>query len=75
MITSMMARIRVLALAGQIDSKYSDDDEARIAAYRLMNTKTNCMDDSISITGTCSGIPISLFKLFLNGAIDYLFDE
>ena len=75
MITSMMATIKLLALSGQIDLKYADDDEARIAAYRLMNTKTNCMDDSISITGTCSGIPISLFKLFLNGAIDYLFDE
>lgn len=75
MITSIMATIKMLALVGQIDKKYIDDDMSRKAAYQIMNTRTNCIDDSISITGTCSGIPISLFRLFLNGAIDYLFEE
>lgn len=75
MITSSMAMIKVLAMTNQIDSKYLDEEECRKAAYKLMHTSAVCIENNISLNGNCSVIPISDYRLFLNGALDYIDKE
>lgn len=64
--------IVALALAGQIDRKYIHDEEALRAAIFMQNHTSYCIKDNYNKTGSYTLQPVGLFKLLLNGAIDYI---
>ena len=74
-ITSIMAMIKMLSMTGQIDGKYFDEEECRKAAYRMVYMSSLCVENNISMTGNCAILPISEYRLFLNGALDYICKE
>lgn len=74
-ITSIMAMIKMLSMTNQIDEKYIDDEECRKAAYKLVYISSLCVENNIAMTGNCAILPVSEYRLFLNGAIDYICKE
>ena len=61
-------------MAGQIDSKYLDQQEATLAA-QLLRRNCICVKDNYEVTNTISLIPIGLIRLLLNGALTYLLGD
>lgn len=67
--------IMFLAKNGQIDSKYKDFHTAYVASNYLLNRVPYCIRDNIAMTGSIALPPIGLYKLFLNGAMDYFIKD
>jgi hypothetical protein len=61
-------------MAGQIDSKYLDQQEATLAA-QFLRRNCICVKDNYEVTNTISLIPIGLIRLLLNGALTYLLGD
>ena len=62
--------IRYLASIGQIDSKYKDPSEAHKAANLMAEYSSQCIYDNYTVCGTQMTGIFSLYRMFLNGAID-----
>lgn len=67
--------IIALAMAGQIESKYMDETEALKAAIFTQKRAPYCIKDNYNRTGSYTMQPIGLYKLFLNGAKQYMENE
>lgn len=67
--------IKFLAKNKQVDEKYLDDKEAYKAANYLLNRTSYCIRDNLCMTGSMILPPIGLYKLLLNGALDYVLTE
>ena len=61
-------------MAGQIDSKYLDQQEATLAA-QFLRRNCICGKDNSEVTNTISLSPIGLIRLLLNGALTYLLGD
>lgn len=68
-----VSMIRYLAKIGQIDSKYTDEYEAKKAYRIILISSATCINDSLSIVGSYLVPYVGKLKLFLNGAVDYLY--
>lgn len=66
------ALIQSLAFAGQIESRFTDDALALQAADVLYRNASNCMKDNLGANATVTLPSVSLIKLLLNGAYDYI---
>lgn len=64
--------IQTLAYAGQIDSKFTDDILSLQAADLIYKNASNCMNDNRNATGSLTTPSVSLIRLLLNGAYDYI---
>ena len=71
-ILNTAALIRILAAAGQIESKFNDEILANKAAHYIYSTLPICIRDNMSVTGTLTMLPMEGIKLLLNGATEYL---
>lgn len=67
--------IVVLAMAGQIEKKYVLHENALKAAIFLQGHTSYCIKDNLNITGSYTLPPLGLYKLLLNGAMDYIQHE
>ena len=59
-------------MAGQVDEKYLDEEEALKAALFLQERTAYCIKDNYNRTGSFTCVPVGIIKLLLNGAIEYL---
>ena len=64
--------IMALALAGQIDKKYINEEVARQGALFCLSCSSYCVKDNYHLTGSLIVQPVGLFKLLLNGAREYI---
>ena len=64
--------IQTLAYAGQVDFKFTDDILALQAADLIYRNASNCMNDNRNATGSLTTPSVSLLRLLLNGAYDYI---
>lgn len=71
-LANMVLEIMTLALAGQVESKYINEEVALSAARSIQEKIAFCIKDNYNITGTFSIIPNGILKLLLNGALDYI---
>ena len=71
-LASSTVQIMALAIAKQIDEKYLDEDTARMAAQYFQNCCSFCIKDNYNQTGTYTLFHNGLYKLLLNGALDYI---
>ena len=62
--------IRYLAKLGQIDSKYQDPELAYKAANLLGEHVAECLYDCLTVCATQMSQVVSVYRLWLNGAID-----
>lgn len=69
-LVNMTAEIIALAMAGEIDAKYMDMQEANEAALFLQGQTAYCIKDNYNVTGSMYLIPFGTIKLLLNGAKD-----
>lgn len=67
--------ITILALSGQIDKKYTDFNLACKAAIFMHSNCGYCIKDNSHITRSITMQPIGMFRLILNGALDYIMKE
>ena len=74
-IAGATAMIIALAMAGQIDQKYIIETNAMKAAYYLRANTAFCIKNNYKITGSFSLEPDDLYKLLLNGALEYLIQD
>lgn len=70
--TITAASLQILAAAGQIDSKYLREDEACLGTRLFQHYIPFCVKDNYAITGSRTLDPIGFYRLFFNGAIDYI---
>jgi len=70
-LASSVALIKELAIAGQIQSKYKNDDIATIFAL-FLNTALSCPMENILNTSCIEVMPVSLIRLWGNGAFGEL---
>lgn len=64
--------IIALAMAGQIDKKYLNEYNAIAAAQYLACNTAYCIKNNYAVTGSFILESVDLYKLMLNGALDYL---
>lgn len=64
--------IQILAYAGQVDPQFLDEEKALQAADLYSMNASNCMKDNCGVTSSITIPSVSLIKLLLNGAYDYL---
>ena len=69
------AIIVVLAMAGQIEKKYMLHENALKAAIFMQGHTSYCIKDNLNITGSYTLPPLGLYKLLLNGAMQYIQHE
>lgn len=69
------AIIVVLAMAGQIEKKYMLHENALKAAIFMQGHTAYCIKDNLNITGSYTLPPLGLYKLLLNGAMQYIQHE
>ena len=67
-----VAEIIALAMAGQIEHCYIDETNALCAAVYIYSMHAYCMKNNYTITGSFTIQPTDIFKLVLNGALQYL---
>lgn len=67
--------IQFLAMNNQVDLKYNNFEDAKKAAIEFYGRTCICLRDHIGSTGSKYIPPVGLFKLLLNGAMDYLIKE
>ena len=71
-VSSSVLTILTLALAGEIDQKYLDERLALHAACYILQNTAFCIKANYAVTGSFSSEPFDLYKLILNGALEYL---
>lgn len=64
--------IRTLALAGEIQEKYSTEKGAFRGAELYQSCTCNCLRDNYMVTGSTTLQPEGMIKLLLNGAVEYI---
>ena len=64
--------IQTLAYAGQVDPIFQQDEKALEAADLIYRNASNCMKDNIGANSSVTLMPVSLIKLLLNGAYEYI---
>lgn len=64
--------IQALAYAGQVDEQFIDDSKALQAADLIYRNASNCMNDNLGATGSITTPSVSLLRLLLNGAYEYI---
>lgn len=69
------ALIIALALAGEIEEKYVSDENALKAAIFIQGHTSYCIKDNYNKTGSYTLPPVGLYKLLLNGAMEYIQNE
>ena len=74
-LSNMVIQIVTLALAGQIDKKYSEESVALEAAKKISDRTAFCIKNNYNITGSFIIIPNGILKLLLNGALDYICED
>jgi sulfatase maturation enzyme AslB (radical SAM superfamily) len=73
-IAGITTMIVTLAMAGQIDEKYQDIQQANLAA-NFFKQSNYCIKDCINITGSMTLMPVGLIRLVLNGALDIMWED
>ena len=73
-VNSITNQIILTAMAGQIESKYLNQETAMLAA-QFLRRNCICVKDNYEVTNTVSLIPIGLIRLLLNGALTYLLGD
>ena len=64
--------IMCLALAKQIDSKYTEEEKALSAAIYLQSATAYCIKNNYEMTGSYSLVSDGILKLLFNGAADII---
>lgn len=67
--------IMALALAGQVEEYYLNEENALKAAIFIQSHTAFCIKDNYNKTGSYSTAPVGLYKLLLNGALQYIQSE
>ena len=70
--TFCLTGVKLLALANQIDKKYLDEEEAINAINKLNVKKIYCIYNNQTINHSTCIPSTDEYKLFLNGALEYL---
>jgi len=65
-------QILILALAGQIDPIFQDQQIALKGAIFIQSHGAYCLKDNFNKTGSIMPIPMGMLKLLLNGAYKYI---
>ena len=73
-IANSVITVMTLAMAGEIDKRYLDEEEALKAATYVLQNTSFCIKANYAITGSFALEPFDLYKLLLNGALDYLIE-
>ena len=71
-LSQMTTTIIALALAGEINSCYIDEVNALKAAIFMQSHAAYCIKDNYNQTGSYILTPVGLYKLLLNGAMQYI---
>lgn len=66
------AMIIALALAGEIEQQYIDETNALKAAIFIQGHASYCIKDNYNKTGSYTLEPVGMYKLLLNGAMQYI---
>lgn len=74
-IATSTVMIVALAMAGQIESKYIHHENALKAAIFIQAHTSYCIKDNLNITGSYTLPPLGIYKLLLNGAMEYIQHE
>lgn len=74
-IANAVNMIFALAMAGQVDPKYINELEALKAACYIRDTCAYCIKNNYDQLGSFFLEPVDLYKLLLNGALDYLLQD
>lgn len=74
-LASIVSLILALAMAGQIDECYCDQNNALKAGIFIQSHTSYCIKDNLNKTGTITNVPVGLLKLLLNGAMPYIQNE
>lgn len=74
-LVNLTSTIITLALAGQIDSKYVNQQNALHAAMFLQYHTAYCFKDNYNMSGSFTLNPLGRIKLLLNGAMEYIRNE
>lgn len=69
------AMVKELALAGQADPIYLEDDDLATLFAVFINVATSCPMENVLNTGSIHLQVISLIRLFSNGAFQYIFEQ
>lgn len=67
--------IIALAMAGQVEPIYIEDENALKAAIFIQSHASFCIKDNYNKTGSYALTPVGLYKLLLNGAMQYIQHE
>lgn len=71
-LTTATAMIIALALAGEIEPCYVNEENALKAAIFIQGHTSYCIKDNYNTTGSYHLAPVGLYKLLLNGAMEYI---
>ena len=74
-LASTYAMIKELALAGQASKIYLENDKMAEMLALFINTALSCPMENLLNTGSIHIPPISLIRLFGNGAFEIIIDE
>lgn len=74
-LASSTTQIMALAMANLVDPKYLDEATARNAARYFQDNCSFCIKDNYNQTGSFTLFHNGLYKLLLNGALDYINPE
>lgn len=72
---SLAAYIRMLAISGEIEERYTTEKGAIEGALKFQSCTCNCLRDNYQVTGSTLLPPEGMIILLLNGAIDYIMPE
>lgn len=72
--SSAVATVMALAMAGDIEPQYLDERKALEGAFYVLVNAAYCIKANYMITGSFVVEPFDLYKLFLNGALEYIKD-
>ncbi len=70
--TITAATLQIMAAAGQVSEKYLNEKEALLGARLFQFYIPFCVKDNYAITGSRTLDPLGFYRLFFNGAIDYI---
>lgn len=71
-LASNVAQIMALALAGQVEEKFLNEEEALKAGIFMQSHTAYCIKDNYNQTGSYTLQPDGMYKLLLNGAMEYI---
>lgn len=72
-LASSTTAIIALAMSGLVDKKYLNETEAHRAALYFQTCCSFCIKDNYNQTGSYTLFHTGLYKLLLNGALDYIY--